>query len=486
MRTGRVLLWLAAALLILGFTAQGALARDVVRWKMATLAPKGMGWANLIENQVLPWVKQQTDDNVRIKVYFGGVLGNDKEYLEKMAVGQINGAALDAMGSNLACPEMTVLGLPFLFNNYEEVDHIREVMLPTFDYYFQQNGYKLWMWMDQDFDQIYSTKWKFDKIEDFSKAKFHTWYGPMEQTMLEDLGATPVPVQPTEAAMAFRTGLIDSSIGPAIFQVGTQIYTSCRYINTMKTRYCPATAVLRLDDWNQLDPEYRKKLADTTEVVRQFTLGTRKDNDRCIEGMIKYGLELVEMKPENKAFIVKKASRVYDQLADKVYPKDLLLEVQRYLAAYRAGKPVASASAPVKRKPAEKEAVAAKKAEAAGKADAETAEMMAKLQKVYQEDMEAQKKKQAEEKAPGAIEKKEEMPKPEDAAAKHQAAWQERARQIRAVQEVLAPLGLYPVGMIDGIFGPMTRKGIQEYQKQKGLAVTGAISRELLDAMGIK
>ncbi|MEW5736245.1 MAG: TRAP transporter substrate-binding protein DctP, partial [Thermodesulfobacteriota bacterium] len=356
-RTKRTFTWVVAALLVLGFCAQGAFAKDVIRWKMATLAPKGLGYANLMETLILPWLKEQTDDNVRLKVYFGGVLGNDKEYLEKMAIGQLNGAGLDAMGANLACPEMTVLGLPFLFNNYDEVDYIREVMYPTFDYYFQQYGYKFWMWLDQDFDQIYSAKWKFDKIEDFGKSKFQAWYGPLETTMLEDLGAKPIPVQPTEANMAYRTGLIDSNIGPAIFQVGTQMYTSCKYINTMKTRYCPAAIVVNMKDWKELDAENMKKLSNTDDLVRRFTIGVRKDNDRCIEGMVKYGLELVEMTPENKAYIVKKASKVYDQLSDKLYPRDLLQEVQRYLASYRAGKPVAAA-APTKRKVMGKELAA--------------------------------------------------------------------------------------------------------------------------------
>ena len=64
------------------------------------------------------------------------------------------------------------------------------------------------------------------------------------------------------------------------------------------------------------------------------------------------------------------------------------------------------------------------------------------------------------------------------------AAWEGRKRQIAEVQTVLKSLGLYDA-KIDGIYGPITRKGIKGYQEKNGLAVTGTINDELLDRMKI-
>ena len=166
---------------------------EVIRFKLATLAPKGIGWARHAEKILIPWVIKTTDNNLRLKVYWGGILGNDDDYLRKMEIGQLQGGALTGLGANLACPEFSVIGLPFLFESYEEVDHIRHTMMPLFEREFLGHGYRLIMWVDQDFDQIYSTIWKFDSLEDFAKAKIGTWYGPQEEVMLKALGAHPIP-----------------------------------------------------------------------------------------------------------------------------------------------------------------------------------------------------------------------------------------------------------------------------------------------------
>lgn len=458
-------------------TAGDALAANpqITTWKAATLAPKGIGWSAMWDSILAPWVKESTEDTVRFKIYWGGVMGNDQEYLAKMRIGQLQGAGLTGHGANQACPEMSVLGLPFLFNNWAEVDYIREVMYPTFAYYFAKNGFHLLMWSDADMEHIYSSKWKFDRIDDFKKSKFQSWYGPLEVGFLKSLGANPLVIQPTEANSSYRSGIIDANIGPAIFQVASQMYTSCKYINALKVRYAPAIVVIKESSYQALTDEYKENLAeDRAEVTRQFCQGVRKDNEKSIEGMMKYGLEMVQVSAENRAAIVKAASRVYKDLSGKLYPPDLLEEVQRYLAAYRAGKPVkpSMVKAPRKKAPTAQ----AKPAE-----PVVAAATPAELEKAYKEQQENLRRYEAERKAAPAVEADDDK----EMKKKRESAWEERRRWVREVQTKLKAMGLYS-SKVDGIFGPITMKGITEYQKSKGLSQTGAVDPALLKSMGIK
>jgi len=353
---------LAACTLILTFFPAIS-AASAFRWKVATLAPKQVGWSVQMQTLVLPYVEKATNDDLRLKVFWGGVMGNDQEYLSKMHIGQLQGAGVTAMGAHIACPEMVVLGLPFLFNNYDEVDYIREVMFPTFDYYFQENGYKLWLWFDQDFDQAYSSKFPMNKVEDFKNSRFQSWYGPLEVAILRTFGADPIPMPPTEAPSAYRTGAIDANFGPAIFMVGSQMYTSVKYMNDLKIRYAPAIVMTTEQAWKDLPAQYEANLiAGRPELVAAFNKGVREDNTRCIEGMIKYGVEKVSMTPENAKDIRDRALTVYDSLAGKLYPPELLQEVQRHLSAFRRGQTLAKPAPVLARtyKPAEKVAATAK------------------------------------------------------------------------------------------------------------------------------
>jgi putative peptidoglycan binding protein len=56
---------------------------------------------------------------------------------------------------------------------------------------------------------------------------------------------------------------------------------------------------------------------------------------------------------------------------------------------------------------------------------------------------------------------------------------------VAATQEQLARQGYYR-GEIDGIFGPETRRAIMRYQSDHGLRVTGALTTDTLQALGLR
>ena len=55
---------------------------------------------------------------------------------------------------------------------------------------------------------------------------------------------------------------------------------------------------------------------------------------------------------------------------------------------------------------------------------------------------------------------------------------------MQAVQTELAQLGYYN-GPVDGIFGPATRDAVAKYQIDKQLDVTGSLSPDTLQSLGL-
>jgi len=322
--------------LFAGMPISDGYAKTKWRIKVATLAPKSLGWAQNIRKIMNPAIKKATDGNVKLKWYWGGIMGDDIDYIKKMKEGQIDGAAFSGQGTVIACPEMAVLELPFLFRNYAEVDYIRDRMRGTFDKISEQHGYKLIIWSDQDFDQIYSTKYEMNQLSDFKKAKLISWYGELEQVVLKSLGANPIPVGVPEVVLSMRQGIADTVIAPAIAVVGFQMYTLVRYVNSMNIRYSPACCFVRLDFWNKIPKPYRDKLdgiRNNEAVVFRETC--RKDSQKAYDAMIKYGINESNVNADQISIIQKKCEKVWDALAGKLYSKSLLKEVKDRLAEYR-------------------------------------------------------------------------------------------------------------------------------------------------------
>ena len=60
--------------------------------KIATLSPEGTAWMKMLR-QAASNIEQRTNGSVKLKIYPGGVMGDDKAVLRKLRVGQLHGAA---------------------------------------------------------------------------------------------------------------------------------------------------------------------------------------------------------------------------------------------------------------------------------------------------------------------------------------------------------------------------------------------------------
>ena len=451
-----------------GGMALGAEQRQAaVVFKFATQAPKGMGYANAFKDIFIPAMDQATEKTVFWKVYWGGIMGNDDDYVRKMAIGQLQGGGLTLVGTNMISPEYSVLALPFLFNDYEEVDFVRDRMHDTFDSFFMKKGFKLLMWIDQDFDLIYSTKWRFDSLEDYRRAKLLTWSGPIEEAWMKALGASPIVLGIVESPSAIRSGIADSNITTGIWQVGTQVFTTSKYVSTMKIRYTPASMVLTKKAWESIPEHYRDRITSArTRTLDRFNTASRKEAKSYYDSMIKYGVTPVTPSSEVRAEIRRRCISVWPRFTGKLFPKSLLDEIMDNLESYRKGgkgrvkKEVVEAPPvkPVETAAVEKKAAPAEKPVAAAPIKAQPSP---------------------------ASPKPEAKAQPSPFTPKPEAAFTVTKETIRAVQEKLATMGLY-TKKIDGISGPGTRKAVRAYQGRKRMPRTGAIDAELLKSLGVK
>ena len=428
------------------------------RWKFATLAPDGVGWARHIKGIVLPAVKEAMDGDMAIQVYWGGVMGDEPEYIQKMRINQLQGAGFTGSGAALVCPEITILELPFLFNNYKEVDFIKSRMSSTFDGLFRERGFFMLALVDQDFDQIYSINKPVAKLEDFQGMRFVEWYGVLEAEMLKMLGARPITVGVPEISSATRQGVVDAAIGPGLWVVGAQLYTVIKYINPIKIRYSPSVIAVTTSAWDALPDQYQQAYFDIREkVMDEYSRLLRDDNERGIEAMFNYGLIKVETSPRDLEILKAKTRPLWDAMVDNLYPRELLEEMLGYLDEHRGTGRQVRGTWSAARPPAPVVPTVETPAPAARPATP----------------------------APAASPAPAATPAPAAAQPAQERRTWDRKELIMAVQTKLKEGGYYELA-VDGLFGPRTFWGIKRYQRDRGLAETGAIDSALMQSMGLE
>ncbi|MDY6856550.1 MAG: TRAP transporter substrate-binding protein DctP [Thermodesulfobacteriota bacterium] len=237
----------------------------------------------------------------------------------------------------MACPDMAVFELPFLFNDFDEVEYVREKIRSKLDNSYEKNGFKNLILIDQDFDIPWSVRWPIRGPEDFKKSRFIAWCPPVEDDLLESLGASPIPVNVPEVPSNVRAKVVDAFLAPPIYLVGTQLYTVVKYVTPCKIRYSPGGIVISMKAWNRIPQKYHKTIQNILPEHEKEINDFRHDsNKKCLKAMIKYGVNEVKLTPEEINLLKKRTRPVWDKLAGQDYSRELLDQILFFLEDYRS------------------------------------------------------------------------------------------------------------------------------------------------------
>lgn len=305
-------------------------------WRVATVVPGGMGWSKRAKEILLPYIDRFTDGELDVKIFWGGIKGDDDAILRQVKKGELEGGGFSGYGTVAACREFSVLTLPFLFKSFDEVDFIRKSMYADFDRYVEKRGLRMLLWVDQDFDQIYSMKHDLSTLTQIRSAHFVRWYGDIEKHLFTTMGVKSSLASISNINRIIGKGEVDAAIAPAMWVLGSQIFPFVKYILPVKIRYSPVTVMVSSKVWNESPERYRAGYMKEREAItREFNDYSRKDSERCTRAMIAYGIVEVKIDQKEGAQLQAIAKTVWKRAAGDLYPQSLLDEVTAKLEQYR-------------------------------------------------------------------------------------------------------------------------------------------------------
>jgi TRAP-type C4-dicarboxylate transport system substrate-binding protein len=196
--------------------------------RIATLAPRQSGLGKAFQ-QLRKELRELSEGQVDLKMYDGGVAGDEMTVVRKMRVGQLDGALLTSTGLGALVPQVLVLQAPGLISSYPELDDVREKLGPELEALFDKAGYTLISWGDSGQIRIFS-KHKIQHPSDLQRVRPWVWRGsPTMKAFIEAAGANGVTMGLPEVYSALQTGMVDtvisSSIGVLAFQWHTRLKT---------------------------------------------------------------------------------------------------------------------------------------------------------------------------------------------------------------------------------------------------------------------
>jgi TRAP-type C4-dicarboxylate transport system substrate-binding protein len=261
--------------------------------KLATLAPEGSAWIQVLK-AAADEAQQKTGNAVQFKIYPGGVMGDERDMVRKMHIGQIHASMLSSASLASLFSEIDVLQIPFLFNSYSEADFVVGKMDDGFKNGLEKNGYVALGWSEAGFVYLMSTV-PVDSLEQLRKAKVWIWSdSPMAKAIFSEAGVIGVPLSITDVLVGLQTGLVEVTYAPPSVAIALQWFTRVKYVTDAPLNYMLGGLVTKKDAFDKIDPQnqvvvkevFQRHMARLKEVIRT-------ENQEALTIMQKQGVKLL-------------------------------------------------------------------------------------------------------------------------------------------------------------------------------------------------
>lgn len=311
--------------------------------KFAMLAPEGSTWYQVIS----AWsaeLQKRTNGRVGLKIYAGGVLGDEKDVIRKMRIGQVHAAGFTGLGLGLVNPSVRVLELPMLVGSYAEADALATALQPKLEKGFEQKGFVLLGWAETGFVNILSAKKPIRSRKDMERMKMWAWEGdPLVEEMYRVFKIVPTPLPLTDVLTSLQTNLLDAVYAPPLGAIALQWHTQTKYMTDLKLADSTGGILITKQALAKLSPGDQVILKETArKYARQLVERTRRENEKAFEALKRSGVEVVTVPPTEAEQIRMTSQQVWSALVGKLYSQQLLDEA---IAAVRAARSTNGANA---------------------------------------------------------------------------------------------------------------------------------------------
>ncbi len=331
----RTLLSVCAGLALATNMISSAAAETEIR--IATLAPEGSDWMKEFDKAAAE-VKEKTSGRVILKYFAGGQQGDERDYVRKIKLGQLDGAGVTSIGLSMIDESIRVLEVPMMFKEVGEVDYVADRMWGYFQKKFEAKGFRLndrgevgWIYL--------VSKDKLETVDQLKKAKIWQWGDDkMVGTLFGKLGLTGVPLGVPEVDSSLTSGRLTAAYGSPYSTVALQWFSKVKYMTSMPMSFAIGATVVSLESTKKLSTEDQKTVQEIGKSsAKKLRKVIRKANEEAKATMKKRGIVITTTPPDTVAAFEKAAAETAKALVEKkVFSQQELDMVIKYRDEYRA------------------------------------------------------------------------------------------------------------------------------------------------------
>jgi TRAP-type transport system periplasmic protein len=317
------------------FSVNTAHAKTKYLFKVATIAPEGSIWIKRFRD-FAEEVREKSNSEVGFKVYPGGIMGDDRAVYRKIRIGQLNGGGFTMSGIGRIVNDFRVMGIPFLFHSYEEVDHVKKGLWPFFSKVFSEKGLELVAMTEVGFVYSMSTS-PVTTLDELKKKKIWTPEGdPISIAYLKTMGITPLPLTVPDVLTSLQTGMVETVFNSMYGAIILQWFTKTKFLTDIPFGYSYGSFLLDRKKFVKMPESYQSMVKETAQKhFSRLIDDTRKSNSESRKVLRDNGVSMVTPDPEDLDIMRDMSKKAAMQIQGKVFSKEIYKETKRLLEDFQ-------------------------------------------------------------------------------------------------------------------------------------------------------
>lgn len=303
--------------------------------KVGSIAPSGSPWDTALKKIAAEW-KAISGGTIDMKIYPGGIVGNEPDMIRKMRIGQLHAAIFTGMGMSYIAPEVFSLSLAFLVRNDDELDYLMKKTTPQFNRLIRKKGFEALVWSKAGWINFFSTK-PVIYPRDLKPLKLSVAENDAE--MLQSwrvMGYNAIPLSTNDLMTSLQNGMIEAFYAPPLVTASFQWFGIAKHMCNIRIAPMIGGFVVSKKTWDQIPADMRPKLVRAAQkIVDNLYVETNALEKRAIDTMLKHGLKIHDVPPDAAKLWQKEGYKGYDVYVGKTFSKDLLEQMQEHLKEYR-------------------------------------------------------------------------------------------------------------------------------------------------------
>jgi TRAP-type C4-dicarboxylate transport system substrate-binding protein len=319
----------ALALLVGVGVSENANAAEVI--KIGTLAPGASPWGQVFK----VWaeaVSKKSEGKVELQFFYNGQQGDEGAMVGKMKAGQLDGAAVTAVGLSKIYKPILALQMPGLFSSWAKLDVARDALKGEFEKGVSDAGFTLAGWGDVGAVHALSKGFEIHGPEDVKGKKPYMWRDDEVQPVLFQVigGVTPVPLNIPEVLPNLNTGAINMINAPSLAAEQLQWSSKLDTITSDVSALAIGALVFSSKRIDALPADLKAIVMDTGKIAASALTKRIRSEDDAAFARLKGKMKVVTLTADEQTKWQGIFKQVRSRLGQGTFSPDLIARLEGF------------------------------------------------------------------------------------------------------------------------------------------------------------